>query len=270
MPDSVILPDGTILFVNGAGAGMAGGDGGDSRNAWNPVFSVHLYTPNAAPGKKWSTLPSATVPRLYHSGAILVEDGRVVTTGSEEQNYPDMHRYPEKPLSDCFPINRNKACMDPFEYRMEVYSPAYLSLPVERVVISQAPQFVTYNSKFSISTQTDARKIDKAVFIRYSTSTHSTNFDQRYIEANIVSVNETYVLVEAPKDGNIAPPGNYHLFLMRGGKPSVGVTILIKEGDEFQSEAPLNAQNAAVEEVKNNASIMQTGLFLGALIMILL
>lgn len=68
-----------------AGAGLAGGDGGDSRNAWNPVFQTDLFNPLADTGKKWTTLSSASIPRLYHSGAILIADGRVVTLGSEMQ-----------------------------------------------------------------------------------------------------------------------------------------------------------------------------------------
>lgn len=132
------------------------------------------------------------------------------------------------------------ACTDPFEYRMEVFEPPYLFLPQPRPIIHKAPSRVTYTSKFRVRVE-DAFMIDKAVFLRYSTSTHSTNFDQRYVEASILLRNATCLYIEAPIDGNIGPPGNYHLFLMNHGKPSIGVTLLIGSGDVLYEEPPENS-----------------------------
>lgn len=81
MPDAIILSCGRILYVNGAGWGMAGGDAGDMRNAGNPVFQADLYDPEAPAGSRWTSMAPATQMRLYHSGVILIETGEVVTTG---------------------------------------------------------------------------------------------------------------------------------------------------------------------------------------------
>ena len=172
---------------------------------------------------------------------------------------------------NCFPL-KQKACTDPFEYRMEVFEPPYLFLPQPRPEIIKTPLKLSFTSKFRVMVK-DSAIVDKAVFIRYSTSTHSTNFDQRYVEAIIISRNESSLYVEAPLNGNIAPPGNYHLFLMNNGKPSIGVTILVGNGDVVNEDPPVNA--VAFEDVvqKNNASNnlpVLTSVFLGILGLLLL
>ncbi|KAJ3100067.1 hypothetical protein HDU97_002503 [Phlyctochytrium planicorne] len=77
MGDFVLLPDGTALVVNGAGAGMAGWDKGR-----NPQTTALLYLPNNDDGDKWRVLNSTTIARLYHSVAFLLPDGRVMIGGS--------------------------------------------------------------------------------------------------------------------------------------------------------------------------------------------
>lgn len=91
MPDTVILPDGTILYTNGVDSGRGGGntgepDGFEGATKMTPVLSNHLFDPRKPVGSRWSTVADSAVPRLYHSGAILVADGRVITMGSEMAN----------------------------------------------------------------------------------------------------------------------------------------------------------------------------------------
>ncbi|KAJ3078731.1 hypothetical protein HK102_004276 [Quaeritorhiza haematococci] len=226
MPDSCILPDGTILFSNGAGGGLAGGAAGESTNAWNPVLEVDIYDPLKPTGSKWSQVAPMTVPRLYHSGIVLLPDARVLISGSEMQNYVDV----QQNRTDCYPFAQ-KACTSPFEYRLEVFSPPYLFKSVERPVIKTAPTNLTYTSSFTVTTETDATTIDFVSFIRYSTSTHSTNMDQRLVELKILGANKTHIVMEAPSNGALAPPGNWMLFLMREGKPSVAATVLLGVGE---------------------------------------
>ena len=239
MPDSVILPDGKILFANGAGYGVAGGDAGNPVNAWNPVFETSLFDPEAPAGQRWTSAGTMTVPRLYHSGLVLLADGRVVSTGSEEQNYVDVQG---QNRTECFPNPGGQACTNPFEYRMEAFEPAYLSLPQERPAIRFAPAKTTYTSKFLVSMSTDATKVNKAAFLRYSTSTHSINMDQRYVELDILAVNTTHVYLQAPANSAIAPAGNYFLFLLRDGKPSVAATVNLNAGVVTIDELPQNGR----------------------------
>ncbi len=82
MGNFVILPNGKLFYVNGAGTGVAG-YGNDSwaigqSYADNPVFSPAVYDPSAPAGKRWSRdgLSASPIPRMYHSTAILLPDGR--------------------------------------------------------------------------------------------------------------------------------------------------------------------------------------------------
>ena len=80
MPCIVNLPDGTYLIVNGAHAGVAG-----FGLASDPNLSAVLYDPTQAVGQRFSILNSTIVPRMYHSEATLLPDGRVLISGSDPQ-----------------------------------------------------------------------------------------------------------------------------------------------------------------------------------------
>jgi hypothetical protein len=83
----VPLPDGTILIVNGAQQGQAG-----FASATQPNLNAVLYDPSLPIGTRFSILGSTIVPRMYHSEATLLPDGRVIISGSDPQD----NRFPEE------------------------------------------------------------------------------------------------------------------------------------------------------------------------------
>ena len=71
--NATLLPDGTVLVTGGtSGAGF--------NDATNPVYPAELWDPVT---ESWRTLASATVPRLYHSAAVLLPDGRRLAPTSD-------------------------------------------------------------------------------------------------------------------------------------------------------------------------------------------
>lgn len=78
----ILLPDQKVLLLNGANTGVAG----YGNVSWaighsyadSPVKSPIIYDPNAPKGSRWSRvgLHDSTVPRMYHSGALLLPDGQ--------------------------------------------------------------------------------------------------------------------------------------------------------------------------------------------------
>ena len=64
--NSVALPDGTFLIVNGAQQGVAG-----FGLATNPNFQALLYDPSQPVGSRISILGTTIVARLYHSEATV-------------------------------------------------------------------------------------------------------------------------------------------------------------------------------------------------------
>ena len=198
------------------------------------MIASFLYDPEAKKGEKWTIAAEYKIPRLYHSSMLLLADGRVVSLGSEMQNINDFHPSSRR-RPECFPSSPTGLCTDPFEYKMEIYEPPYLFLDVERPIVRSAPETVNYKQTFLVSLETDATKIETANFVRYSTSTHSTNMDQRLVELLIIQKNQTHLILQAPANSAIAPPGNYHLFLLREGMPSKAPTVRLKLGEGDQS-----------------------------------
>ena len=122
MPCMVSLPDGTFLIVNGAHQGLGG-----SRRASSPNLNAVLYDPRQPVGSRFSILGSTTIPRMYHSEAILLQDGRVLITGSDQGD-------PRFPL----------------EYRVEVFIPPYLSSGNKQPTFTIRNTDWSYNGKYTI------------------------------------------------------------------------------------------------------------------------
>lgn len=107
----------------------------------------------------------------------------------------------------------------------ERYYPSYFSLA--RPVISGAPAAVAYGAQFDVDTPSPA-SIAEAVLIRPGAVTHGFNMSQRLIECEIVGTTPTQVRLEAPPDGNVAPPGHYLLFILTASRaPSLGRWIRV-------------------------------------------
>ncbi|KAF9582859.1 hypothetical protein BGW38_010654 [Lunasporangiospora selenospora] len=119
MPDMTLLPDGTVLILNGANRGTAG-----YGRAKDPVLQPVLYRPwDDAPTKddkassRFKVQSPSYIPRLYHSIALPVLDGRVIVTGSN----PNANTL----LTSDFPV----------EYRVEMFSPGYLFSETPRPIL---------------------------------------------------------------------------------------------------------------------------------------
>jgi len=81
MGDMIILPTADVLIVNGARNGCQGW-GKASEPVLNPV---QYATWNAT--SRFQVLAASTIPRLYHSTANLLSDGRILLAGSNTHQY---------------------------------------------------------------------------------------------------------------------------------------------------------------------------------------
>jgi hypothetical protein len=179
-PNSALLPDGT-LFVCGGGRG----------NNSDPVMEPEIFDPVT---ETWTTDVPMQVPRLYHSTALLLTDGRVWVGGTDG------------------------------ETRMEVYTPDYLLRGV-RPVITDAPARVAYGQGFSVSL-VEPTDISTVCFIRLSAVTHAFNMGQRHVALDFGQGDAQSVDITAPNDPNLAVPGHYMLFVLDGaGVPCVAPII---------------------------------------------
>lgn len=183
------LPDGTVL-VTGGGTDRTGHDETKAvkpAEIWNPLTGT------------WAIVAALTAPRLYHSVALLLPDGRVWVSGSGgDAGVPDEKNY-------------------------QIYSPAYLFRGA-RPVITVAPTTVQYNTSASIKTP-DAASIQSVSLIRTGSVTHS--FDQNTRALSLSFTQAAGGLdVQMPANGNTAPPGYYMLSIVNGdGVPSVASIV---------------------------------------------
>ncbi|KAL0438880.1 UNVERIFIED_CONTAM: Aldehyde oxidase GLOX [Sesamum latifolium] len=111
MGDMVLLPNGNILILNGASSGTAGWDLGR-----NPVLTPLIYRPNNPTGLRFEAQNSSSIPRMYHSTAILLRDGRILVSGSNPHAYYNF-----------------TGVVFPTDLTMEAFSPHYLDPRLKRV-----------------------------------------------------------------------------------------------------------------------------------------
>ena len=202
---AVLLPDGTIMIA-----------GGNSQGTWSePTHQELLYNPAT---NKWTGLAfnNPSINRGYHSNALLLPDGRVLTGGDNGSITVD-----GKTVSD-------------HGSRLEIYSPPYLfskastkTTPVwaPRPKITSAQSTVTWNSTFPVTTA-DADSISSAVLMAPAAQTHSVDMTQRAINLPFTTTS-TGISVTAPSQ-NVAPPAYYMLFLVnKAGVPSVATWVHI-------------------------------------------
>jgi hypothetical protein len=184
-----ILPDGTVLATGG-------GTTSDVYNVGSAVMPAELWNPST---EGWTTLASMQTRRLYHSTALLLPDGRVLSAGGGR-----------------FGVDEPNA---------ELYAPPYL-FKGARPTITSAPSQVSYGASFSVQTP-DAARIASVSLIRLGSVTHAFNMDQRFLSLTFQAAGGA-LTVQAPANGNLAPPGYYMLFILDGnGVPSVAPIIRV-------------------------------------------
>lgn len=191
--NATLLADGQVLVVGGTSSP-------GFNDATRAALPAEMWNPETG---KWTTMASMNVPRVYHSTALLLPDGRVLAAGG----------------GDPAPVGGGD------NVNAEIYSPPYL-FKGARPTITSAPTMVAYGAQFTVRTP-DAADIAKAHFIRLGSVTHAFDNSQR-ISALPVTKTSTGVNLIAPTDPNLTPPGHYMLFLLNSqGVPSIARIVQI-------------------------------------------
>jgi hypothetical protein len=204
--NATILPDGTVLVTGGT----QGAPGNPNWMAFDnvtpgvPVHVAELWDPAMG---KWTLMAEEGVDRCYHSTALLLPDGRVLSAGGGEYA-------PGNPALPNQPNPPGDSHAD-----AQLYSPPYL-MKGPRPQILAAPTEIAYGQSFDVTVGvTDA--ISKVSWIRLSSVTHSCNQDQLL---NFLAFKQVAgkVTIQAPAGANVAPPGHYMLFVLNAqGVPSI-------------------------------------------------
>jgi Domain of unknown function (DUF1929) len=190
--NAVLLPDRTVFVT-----------GGSLKQEDQPLARLQpeIYDPAT---DTWTPMAPATVPRLYHSTALLLPDGSVVAAGGNPEGGTHVP-WDEDPEE---------------EMRLEVFRPPYF-FKGPRPTIASAPAQCAYGQTFQIASP-QSPNIRWASLLRNCVTTHSFDGSQRLVDLDVIGRTGGFVTARVPQNPNIAPPGWYMLFLVDNiGVPSV-------------------------------------------------
>jgi hypothetical protein len=186
--NATTLADGKVWVNGGSTTGNDLAGARYASEAWDPATG------------RWTTTAHAAKARLYHSSAMLLPDGSVLTGGGGGPG----------------PV---------FQLNAEIYYPPYLfkpdgsGEPAIRPIIEAAPTAGGWGDSIDV-TMLNEKTIDKVALVRFGGVTHAFGNDQRYLPLGF-SQNGTRLTVQLPVSANRAPPGYYMLFALDAyGVPS--------------------------------------------------
>jgi galactose oxidase len=228
--NATVLPDGTVL-VTGGTRGAGSGDPQDpvgrpfnDLRAGQPVHDAELWDPGPDPGPLPKPADVRALPqvgtrtqlaaededRCYHSTAVLLPDGRVLSAGGGDY----------RPFNGVG--NRPNAAVDSHRTG-QVFSPPYL-FRGPQPEITAAPAAVVYRQTFPVEVDRPDG-IARVTWLRPSSVTHSINMTQRFTELAF-SVQGGVLQVTAPDSPLASPPGPHMLFVLDDlGVPSVAAFV---------------------------------------------
>ena len=188
---------------NSTGASLIDMNGG--------VYNAERWDPATG---QWTTLAAQAVTRQYHSTALLLPDGRVLSAGGGICGTCDQVGYLAK--------------------NAEIFTPPYLFKHdgsgelAARPQIAAAPDTVSHGTSFEIGTP-DAASITKVGLLRLGSQTHSVEMEARYLPLSFTS-GAGALTATVPANMNTAVPGYYMLFIVdSSGVPSVAKILVLDQ-----------------------------------------
>jgi hypothetical protein len=169
------------------------------------AYAAEIWDPATG---QWTLGANAAKARLYHSTALLLPEGSVLTAGGGAPG----------------PVNNLNA---------EIYYPPYLydasGQPAARPLLVTAPDSVnlSLNQQFAV-TVGSAAPISRVTLVRTGATTHSFDSGQRFLELGFTQAGQTLTITLPTINPNVAVPGYYMLFVFdQAGVPSVAKIIRV-------------------------------------------
>jgi galactose oxidase len=194
--NGVVLPDGTVFVTGGQSTVEPFTDttAALTPELWNPTTGV------------WTPMSPMSIPRTYHSVAILLPDATIFNGGG----------------GLC-----GVGCLTN-HWDAEIFVPPYLlnsdGSRRTRPSITTVASTVAVGGTLTVVT---SGAVTSFSLIRFGTSTHTVNTDQRRIALTKTGSGTSYT-VTIPSDPGVALPGYWFLFAIDGaGTPSVGKIVKV-------------------------------------------
>ncbi|MDJ0919379.1 MAG: DUF1929 domain-containing protein [Woeseiaceae bacterium] len=209
--NGVMLPTGEVLVVGGNTSGRKFSDDG-------AILVPEFWNPDTG---TWREGAPMTIPRNYHSVALLLTDGRVLAAGSGYN-------------SNSVPASTHQDG--------QVYSPPYLFNPdgsaAVQPVISSTSGEVEVGATINIAA---SESIAYFSMIKMSSTTHGMNTDVRYLRPAFTAAAGNNYDVTLHSNPNVATPGYWMLFAVNSsGVPSEAHVIRVTAVDARLENRALN------------------------------
>lgn len=219
MSDMLLLPSGDVIIINGASNGTAGWE-----DAVGPNLNPVLYSPDEEePDRRFVVLNPSKIPRMYHSSAVVLPDGRILVGGSNPHRRYNFTAYPY-----------------PTDLSLEAFHPHYLDpenayMRPSILSLESIDRTVSYNEVFAVTFELSSYSPSGEISVSLMTpsfTTHSFAMNQRLVVLNVVSVSQLSVyaykvVVNGPPTATVAPPGYYMMFVVHAGIPSHAVWVKV-------------------------------------------
>ena len=194
------LPTGEVLVVGGNTTGAKFVDSGSVLHAeiWNPQT------------RQFRRVASMDIPRDYHSTALLMTDGRVITAGGG--------------------YHGGNANSSGTHQDAQIYSPPYLFTAdgqlAARPTLSVAEKTVTHHQQFQVNA---GGNISHFSLIKMSSTTHALNTDVRQFRPTFVANGGGRYTLTMHWNANVATPGYWMLFAVdKNNVPSIAEIIKVR------------------------------------------
>jgi galactose oxidase len=225
--NATVLPDGTVLVTGG----FSGGGFNDLATA---VHEAELWDPDA---KQWTKMAPESFDRCYHSIALLLPDGRVLSAGGGE--------YGDVGIDQCLT-------------NAQLFEPPYLFKGTQPTIVS-APSEISYVTPFQVTVGT-SDVIKTVSLVRLGSVTHCRNMNQSFMF--LLKDNKQtgpMLMVPAPANKNLAPPGHYMLFVLNEkGVPSVARIIRIPPPPPEPAPTGTTKPSARVADIAQHTAVAKT------------
>ncbi|SAK93213.1 oxidase [Caballeronia hypogeia] len=194
--NSVVLPNGQVVVVGGQTFAAPFSDD-------NAILTPELWDPAT---NTFSPLAPQAVPRTYHSVALLLNDGRVLSGGG----------------GLCGGCSTNHT-------DVEILTPPYLlnadGSNASRPSLSSVPGDAQLGTTIVV---TASRGMRAFALMRSSSVTHSLNNEQRRVPLSFTVGSAGEYHLQIPSDPGVVVPGYYMLFALNSkGVPSVSRVLLV-------------------------------------------
>lgn len=221
MVEGTLLPDGTVIWVNGCGLGAQG-----FGIASDPTQTALIYDPVKPFGQRWSKGATSGIARLYHSVALLLLDGTLMVAGSNPVEQPILQPVPGKTPSEDYVT----------EFRVENFVPPYLQngkanlRPTDVILSSKTLQ--ANGSKFTVQFNSPAScKTAEIALYHGGFVTHSLHMNHRmiFLDHTVLQSGKTAhtLTVTMPPNRNVAQPGPYVVYVTCDGIPAIGQFVSV-------------------------------------------